>query len=233
MRILLVAGDLDAAGESAAIIRLAEALVDEHTVFFLSAWPRDGDREVVAQVDERVIFLEGTLGPALWSASTEHQDQTASGQSSRRSEILRELIRLHRIDVIHTFSWPADCLILPIIPLLEVPWLIHLSSVLEMLAGFSGDERESRRRATAVLNAATGIFRDHPSDFTRFEEWAIPVRSGQACWLIDRESPIDRIAATCARAYLDVSTLLSFERNRQIAKPDEHESRAFQARSSA
>jgi len=233
LRILLVANNLDATDESAAMIGLAGALSGEYTVFLSSARPQDSDPDMVARLDKRVILLEGTPGPTPWSASDEQPNWAARRQSSYRSEILKELIRIHRIDVIHTSSCWADRLILPIIDLLEVPWLIQLSGVLDALAQHADAGAEFSRQATAILSAAAGIFYDRESDFMRLEQWAIRFKSSTSRWVIDRASPIDQIAATCAGAYVEISKVLSYERGRHLAKPATYESRAVPSRSSA
>jgi len=215
LKILLVVNDLEATGECAAIIRLAGALAGEHTIFLCNARPQDTDPDMVARLDKRVIFLEGTLGPTRWSASAEQSDQTAS----RRSEILKELIRLHRIDVIHSCSWWADRLILSIIPELKIPWLIHLDGILSALAEYDAADPEFIRPATAILNAAKGIFYEHESDFMRLEQRAIRVPGGEAHWLIDCGSSIDRIAAACTESYLEACNVLSLERDQESTEP--------------
>ncbi len=230
LKILLAVSETDTAGKSAEFIRLAGVLAGEHTVFILSTRPIDGHAELLTRLDERIIFLEGALGPTPWSDSGQEWDRTASRPANRRAEILRELIRFHRIDVIHTFSSRADRLILSIIDLLDVPWLIHSSSVLDALSRQADDEPELSRQATAIIRTAAGVFYDRDDDFARLEQRATQVPADKARWLIDRESSIDRIGATCAGAYVEVSKLLSFSRDEGVAQPAICETRPVPAR---
>ena len=78
LKILLVVNDMESTSDSLAAIDLAGALADEYTVFLCNAQPQNCDPTMVARVDNRVIFLEGTLGPSPWSAMAE-QSGSAGG----------------------------------------------------------------------------------------------------------------------------------------------------------
>jgi len=223
LKILLVVTDLEAHAESAAIIQLTGALAGEHTVFLCNARPQSCAENMVARIDERVIFLEGTLGASPWSSTPEQPDQTGSRQASRRSEILRELVRVHRIDVIHSHSWRADRLVLSIIEDLKIPWLFHLDGVLHALSESEFADPEISEAANAIVSAARGIFYEHESDFMRLEQRAIRVPSGKARWLIDRGSSIDRIAAACTESYLEACKVLTFDHGEDSTEPITYE----------
>jgi glycosyltransferase involved in cell wall biosynthesis len=229
LKILLVAGDLKASGESTAIISLASALAREYTVLLCNSRPEDTDSETVARLDDRVILLEGTLGAMPWSPSAGQSEQV----TGRRADIIKELIRLHHIDVIHSGSWLADRLVLSIIDDLDVPWVIHSSGALGALERLEEADPAIDQLATTILSAAAGIFYEHKTDFTRLEARAIRVPSGKPRWLIHRGSTIDQIAATCAGAYTEVSSLLNFQRDRESTKAIAQDRQTGASRSSA
>jgi hypothetical protein len=235
LKILLVVSAKEAVSERSWFIPLAGLLAGEHTVFLSSASPEDYEQGNALGLDDRVVFLEGTLGPTPWSAATERTLQTANSRPNCRCEILTELIRIHGIDVIHTSSWCADRLVLSIIDHLEVPWLIHTCGILGALARHpdADTDIDCHQTATAILNAAAGVFYDHESDFLRLERQSIPVANDTPRWLVDRESPIEQQAVTCTSAYVDMSKLLNFERGRIGAKLGTQVTREVPSRSSA
>ena len=125
LKVMLVLGDLKATAETFATIELANALAREHTVFVCNAQPLRFDEIVGSRLDRQVIPLEGTLGAAPWMAEDNLGGVAGSGVPRRRAVVLRELIRILRIDVVHSQSVPADRLMLEALAELNVPWLSH------------------------------------------------------------------------------------------------------------
>src|SRR5262249_47847949 len=126
LKILLVVDDMEARPETLSAVHLANALAQEHEVFLCNARPHRIDPGVVDRVDRRVNWLEGTLGPSPWSEGGDLASESGLLGSPRRVAILKELIRFHRIDVIHSRSTQADRLVLQINEELNVPWFAHL-----------------------------------------------------------------------------------------------------------
>ena len=124
LRIVVVLGDLHATAETLAMIDLANSLVSEHTVFVCNAQPHLFDPGAGARLDFRVIPLEGTLGPAPWTAEGAPGGAVGFGEPRRRAIVLRELIRILCIDVVHAPSPPADRLMLEA---LEEPKILGLT----------------------------------------------------------------------------------------------------------
>jgi glycosyltransferase involved in cell wall biosynthesis len=123
-RVLIVlSGVSDEPGPLAAI-RLANALAGRVRVFLCNARPGVLDPWAASRVDPRVVLLEGTLGFRPWSWDGEpHSD---AGTSSRRAEVIRELIAFHGIDAIHVSGDPARRLVVaaglePTIRRIEAP----------------------------------------------------------------------------------------------------------------
>ena len=110
----MVVGDMEAGDETLANIQLANTLAEEHCVFLCNARPSRCDQTMVASVDHGVILFEGTLGETAWSAAGEVWSQQDRLSAGPRVEILNELIRLHRIDVIHSRDNWADLLVAPV-----------------------------------------------------------------------------------------------------------------------
>ena len=119
MRLLLILPSMGAGVKTLANIRLASELAKDHSVFLCNAQPAECDPRMVEQLDDRVIFLEGVPGHTPWSMAGDRD-------SGRRTQVLRELVRLHRIDRIHSLAQPADRLALALVRELKLPWLIHL-----------------------------------------------------------------------------------------------------------
>jgi glycosyltransferase involved in cell wall biosynthesis len=215
LKLLLVVDLRAAARQAAAILQLAAALADEHTVFLSCVSANDGTDDALAQLDERVILLEGTFGHSAYLESGEQGTEAAS----RRAQVLTELIAFHRIDVVYTPSWSAQCLILQLISSLRVPWLIHLNAIRDVLARRAATDATFTRTATAIVSAATGMFYERESDFLRIERQAVMLPAGAARWLIEPDSPIDRIATNYAHAFRDVCKNTRARRAGDLSKP--------------
>ena len=230
LKILLVLNDMESTSDSLAAIDLARALADEYTVFLCNAQPQNCDPTMVARVDNRVIFLEGTLGPSPWSAVAE---QSGRPEAGRRREILKELIRFHQIDLIHSRAWPADCLVFSLIDDVRTPWVIDLAGIRDAVADCDSAAPETRQQADAILATVRGVFYEHETDFIRLEHESIHLPAGKARWLIDRGSSIDRRAARCAEGYLEACKLLSFQLGEQTPNPGMAETPSIPSRRGA
>ena len=129
--ILLVVSDLGRSGEPSAAIRLANALSSNHRVFLCNVRPWDYYPDLAASVNQEVVLLEGTLGLAPSSMAPDPPGAGSLSGQSARCKILRELIRIHEIDVIHSDSRTADRLVLDINEGLDIPWFTHLDGSAE------------------------------------------------------------------------------------------------------
>ena len=137
--------------------------------------------------------------------------------TNHRSGILGELIRLHRIDVIHSRGWWADRLVADVKPEPSIPWFIDLC--------YPGDYREESGRdpdfprlVGPLLSMIRGVFYCQPDDLG-----VLPVTSrdrlGQVVRIFDGFDPgamlpwgeyrpvgradrFDRVASLTAEAYL-------------------------------
>jgi glycosyltransferase involved in cell wall biosynthesis len=110
LRIAMVLGDGQPSVENSGLIELANALSHEHTVFICNAQLSLLDDALLGQMDERLIPIEGApdqapskIDPAGWRREFE-----------RRLAALKELVRILRIDVLHSHSSPADRLMLEV-----------------------------------------------------------------------------------------------------------------------
>jgi hypothetical protein len=102
-RILIVVSGVTDRPEYSATILLANALARRFPVFLCNALPGVLDPEAAGRVDERIVLLEGTLGLRPWSWDGDPRTDASEGEatSSRRAEVIGELIRFHRIAAIH------------------------------------------------------------------------------------------------------------------------------------
>jgi hypothetical protein len=128
LRVVLVLGDLEATAETLAMIELANALAREHTVFVCNAQPSLCDEVASSRLDARVIPVEGTLGLAPWTAEDD-LDGAGSPDPRRRAVVLRELLRILRIDVVHSLALPADQLMFEALEECAIPWITHRESL--------------------------------------------------------------------------------------------------------
>jgi glycosyltransferase involved in cell wall biosynthesis len=108
-RVLVVLSGVSDEPEPISAIRLANALARRFRVFLCNALPGVLDPRAVSRVDPRVVWLEGTLGIRPWSWDGEPHSEARA--SSRRAEVIRELIAFHGIDAIHVSGDPARRLV--------------------------------------------------------------------------------------------------------------------------
>ena len=107
LRIALFLGDLKASPANNALIDLANALSVDHTVLICNAQPSLLDQGLLARFDSRLIPLEGTLGTAP-GPPPEIPHGVRHRELSLRANRLSDLIRILRVDVLHSHSLPAD-----------------------------------------------------------------------------------------------------------------------------
>jgi cellulose synthase/poly-beta-1,6-N-acetylglucosamine synthase-like glycosyltransferase len=196
-KVLLVV-DASKPGEDAtSAIQLARALAAEHTVFVCSAQAWGDAATTVACALDQIILIEGTQGMGPPPGPPWRPEENIGAEIAARSDALKELIKFHQIEVIHSQTWSADQLVLSMIGDLRIAWFIHLDGVLDGISSGSDAPALSGRAAAAILNAATGIFYSQECDFTRLGPLASLVRNDQKRWLIDPESAFDRITAAC------------------------------------
>ena len=208
LEILLVVSELGRPGEPSAAIRLANALSSNHRVFLCNARPWDYHPDLAASVNKDVVLLEGTLGPAPSSMALDPPGPGSLSGQSGRCKILRELIRIHEIDVIHSHSRTADRLVLDITEGLDIPWFTHLDG--------STEDPDSSILSRA-MQSATGVFHENGADVSairQLEHWSGPR-------LIDLPAPIDidSIALICSRAYAEACELRRRQARRSMSLP--------------
>ena len=154
-RVLLVLDNLDIDSEIVSAIHLANALADDHIVFLCNAQPERCDPAMTALVDERVLLIEGTLGMPDWHLV---RDGDPWSNSARRSEVLQQLIQIHRIDVIDSRSDWSDRLLFSFDERMGIPWFTHLKEQRKAL--FSRDSLESTldQQGSGAIAWLKGIF---------------------------------------------------------------------------
>ena len=128
LRILMVLADIEGGPGREAAISLANAFARRFRVFLCNARPWLLDPEMAAHVDEKVVLLEGTLGMTPWAqyGGPRHGSEAHSTVDDPRTEVIAELIRFHRIDVIHTQGWEAVRLVSAVAPEPRIPWFVNL-----------------------------------------------------------------------------------------------------------
>ncbi len=211
LRVLLVLSGLAAHDETGAAIELANALARAHTVFLCNAQPHLVDESARGRLSHRLIFVEGTLGPTPWSVADERAADQNLRRPPRRPRVLGELLRLLRIDVVHSHSSAANRLVLASGGELFVPWLIHAGSVLQSLTEATPDP-DSRRLDSLILNEARGFFYADAAQLDRLEQFAPSALAGKPSWILEQSAPADLVAACCGEAYLEVRNLIAFPR---------------------
>jgi glycosyltransferase involved in cell wall biosynthesis len=218
LRVLMVLSGADPVRGQEAAIRLANTLAGYFHIFLCNARPWTTEPRTAAAVDERITLLEGTLGMTFWAGDRETRpDGTVSeAASSHRSEIIGELIRLHRIDVIHSRGWWADRLVADVKPEPSIPWFIDLCYS-EDYREDSGRDPDFPRLAGPLLSMIRGVFYSQPDDLGVLPETSRD-RLGQVMRIFDGFDPdamrpggdrsvrrgghCDRVASLTAEAYL-------------------------------
>ncbi|WP_165220207.1 glycosyltransferase [Aquisphaera insulae] len=189
--ILLVADDLGQSDEPSVAIRLANALSTSHRVFLCVVQPRDDDPETAYLVNDDVVLLEGTLGRSPTTLPVEPRGSVGLSGQPGRSRILRELIRIHEIDVIHSLSRTADRLVLDIVEGLDMPWLSHLD-------GAAGDADPSI--LLGAIRSAAGVFHETPLDHALTRQSSH--RAGPRLIPLPARIDIPSMVSICSKAYL-------------------------------
>ena len=149
-RVLLLLDEPETDLEAAAAADLANALARDRGVFVCRARPSPVDAERWRdRFDAGVVPLEGTFDVAPWSAEP-------AGRV--RVTVLREMLRIHEIDVIHSRGEAADRLAGLVNAGLNLPWFVHLAPAPAEDAA-TVDDREP-------LDAAlvSGVFHDGADD---------------------------------------------------------------------
>ncbi len=169
LRVLMVLSGTDGSAGQQAAIRLANGLSGSFHVFLISARPWMTDPAKAALVDDRITLLEGTLGMTFWAGERETlpDGNTSEAVSSSRAEIIAELIRIHRIDVIHSLGWWADRLVAAVMPEPSLPWFIDLRHAEEYRED-SGRDPDFQHLATSMIARIQGLFCSQPGDLDVF-----------------------------------------------------------------
>ncbi len=199
LKVLLVLGDLGRSGSHTAAIRLANGLSANHQVFLCNARPSEWDAGLAAVVNPEVVLLEGTLGPHPWAVALDPPGAESLSGQSRRCEILRELVRFHQIDVIHSISPAADRLAFDLKEDLDIPWFSHLDG------SRGGDASLDRSILSQVLTLAAGVFHDRDADVRELRSLAHS--SGTRLIGLPAALDVEQIASICSGAYADACEL--------------------------
>jgi glycosyltransferase involved in cell wall biosynthesis len=174
LRILTVLPDAEVGGGQIAGIRLANMIARTHHSFLLNARPDRFDPDVASLVDERVVLLEGTLGPTGWSAHRgdgPHLNQLAEGE--QRLRLLRELIRFHRVDAILSHVWWADRLTYAVVRELGIPWLLCMHGCYEGLVDHPDWDPEFEGIVRPLFRAAAGVIHSTTRNLSIFDRFGI------------------------------------------------------------
>ena len=155
LRILLVTSGVGDEPGQRAMIDLANELAGRSTVFLCNALPGVMDPLAIARIDERIVLLEGTLGilPWTWDGDPRVDATATEAMSSRRAEVIRELIAFHEIKVVHSRGEWADRLVIATGLAPRIRWFrgavsaAHLAATSEPRP--SGAGRISTRRRAA------------------------------------------------------------------------------------
>jgi hypothetical protein len=222
LKILLVASDLGRSDELPHSIQLANALSREHQVFLCNAHPGDLSENLVAEVNREIVFLEGTLGqfPYSWTANP-RAAESQSGQSSR-CDALRELIRIHQVDVIHSRGEAADRLVLDLKRDVDTPWFTHLDSGLDFPP--ENDAAPSSSILLRVLQSAIGVFHKQETDVSELRKLTHPSDTRFIC--LPAASEIDSISAICGEVYAEARRLQQRPGTKTLPIPREKTSRS-------
>ncbi|MGP0064337.1 MAG: glycosyltransferase family 2 protein [Isosphaeraceae bacterium] len=218
LRVLIVLSGADQGRGQEAAIRLANDIAAYFHVFVCNARPWIMDLRTAAELEDRITLIEGTLGMTFWVGDRETRaDGTLSEAVSRqRSEVIGELIRLYRIDVIHSRGWWADRLVAEVKPDPSIPWFIDLC--------YSEDYREEAARdpdfpslARTLPSLIRGVFYAQPDDlgvlpatskdrlgevvriFDGFDPGGMRPAGDRA---VRRAIPFDHVAKLTSEAYL-------------------------------
>jgi hypothetical protein len=110
--LVVVSGVSHGPGPSEAV-RLANALAGRFRVFLCNAMPGVLDPRAASRIDPRIVLLEGTLGirPWSWTEGPRADVGAVDDATSRRVEVIRELVAFHCIDAIHVSGEPAHRLV--------------------------------------------------------------------------------------------------------------------------
>jgi len=219
LRIAFVLGDMKASAANVAMIDLANALSAEHNVFVCNAQPALLDESLVRGMDFRLISLEGILGVTYWASDLSLSLAPGDREGDRRSSVLRELIRILRIDVLHSYSLPADRLALAAGAGQLIPWLVHPKSHTSDLAATGGPIAPAEL-FLPILNEARGFFfEDNDEDWPQ-DETITAAMAEKPRWVLATNSTIDQIAASCSEAYVEITNLIAFRHETEQGPSD-------------
>ena len=209
LKIAFVLGDMKAIAENVAMIELANALSAEHTVLLCNAQPGVLDESLVCRMDSRLIPLEGTVGMTYWGSDLSLSLAPGDRDGDRRPSVFRELIRILRIDVVHSYSLAADRLVLAAGSGQSIPWLVHPKSHTSDLAATS-DSIAQEGLVAPILKQARGYFALENDEVWPQDETMSAAIAEKPRWILAKNSSIDQIAATCGEAYVEMTNRIAF-----------------------
>ena len=172
LRVLLVVDSLQGGLEAPSTSTWPTPWPESRTSSWSSPRPKAVESSPIGRIDERVLFLEGTAGMLPWPSSIEPPSEPLPHDDPRRLAILGELIRFHRIDVIHSRSRAADRLVLRLNEELGLPWFVHAPGDIDPDGLTAG-----------ILGSAKGVFYEHERELSIFDRLAIDT-SARLCRLL-------------------------------------------------
>ena len=225
LRVLLVLDDMEARDETYAAIELANTLAREHTVFLCNAQPHLVDPGASERLSSQLLHIEGTIGPTPWSLADGRLGNQRLHRTRRRPLVLGELIRLLRIDVVHSCARAAHRLMLGARAEGTLPWVIDTAGLLHSGA-VTPDDPELDRLAATMLNEARWLFLCARGDLERLEQRFSVALAEKPHWVLEPSASPGELAAACAEAYLELRNLLAFPRETDLGDSTETEIRA-------
>lgn len=148
LKILFIVDSLHRGADALSNVHLINALARDHRVFLCVVSPTAASEALADELDDRVLFVEGTLGVASWS--------TDGPEGKFRAEVLKELIRFHGIDILHSRFGESNQLAAKINVDLNLPWFVHVDDE-ENGFRFDGADGLTPNEAASVI---TGVFHE-------------------------------------------------------------------------
>jgi glycosyltransferase involved in cell wall biosynthesis/2-polyprenyl-3-methyl-5-hydroxy-6-metoxy-1,4-benzoquinol methylase len=175
LNILVVIGDAEVGGGQIAGIRLANEFAKTNRVFLCNARPNLYSPHVIGLVDESVVLIEGSLEAIPWS---NYQNQALKNpnnlfESELRLQVVRDLIRLHKIDVILSHIWWADRFVYKLNKELELPWFIRMHGCYEGLLENPDWDVEFQKLIHPLIQSSTGICYSTERNIRYFKKYHI------------------------------------------------------------
>lgn len=170
--VLTIIPDLTVGGGQISAIRLANAFCEVANSYLLNARSSLVDEGLFQLIDSKVQWIEGELGETPWSGHVGHDSWRVDQDA--RIEVLAELVKLHKIDVIISHVWWSDRLAYELHRRCGVKWFIRMHGCYELNMrrpeadpGFAGLVRP-------MFAACSGVLPCSDKNLQIFRDWNIP-----------------------------------------------------------